>query len=89
MRQWIAEGRYHNAIPYQLPNDGHEARTQQRHRHLAEQARLRNLLKSDLEAEYGLSGHPKADRVFEIAWQHGSLNLHAVVALYEAMVDLL
>lgn len=90
VRQWLTEDRYHNAIPYQLPNEAsHEGRTKQRHLHLTEQRRIRELLKADLEAEHGLRGHPKADRLFAIAWQHGSLNLHAVVALYEDMTGLL
>lgn len=46
-----------------------------------EDARLIALFKEDLEKEYGTVGHPKADRLFEMAWSHGD-SLHLDVAYH-------
>lgn len=54
----------------------------QRQRHHAEESRLRSIFKADLEQEYGVSGHPKADKLFDIAWSHGHSSGYGEVANY-------
>lgn len=62
---------------------------EQRDKHRAEEARLVALFKADLEAEHGIVGNPKADRLFEIAWEHGHSSGYGEVLLhYEELVEL-
>lgn len=44
--------------------------------------RLHQLFRSDLEHEFGMVGHPKADALFRLAWEHGHASGHAEVASY-------
>lgn len=36
-----------------------------------EDARLTRKFKDDLLEDYGLTNHPKADKLFAFAWEHG------------------
>lgn len=55
----------------------------------ADEARLLAQFKADLEAEYGVVGHPKADKLYALAWEHGhSAGLTEVVHYYEEFVEL-
>lgn len=55
-----------------------------------EEARMNELFRDDLEIEFDVVGHPKADRLFEISWSDGhSDGLQAVAYRYEKMADLL
>lgn len=47
-----------------------------------DQRRLDNKFKTDLEAEYGLTGHPKADLLYSKAYEMGHSSGHAEVANY-------
>ena len=51
-----------------------------------ENCRLRNLFKADALAAVGLTGHPKADRIFEIAW--GQEFGNGFAAIYDLLKDL-
>lgn len=43
-----------------------------------------------LEEEYGTSGHPKADTLYRLAWEHGHAHgLHEVDHFYSDFVELL
>ena len=65
-------------------------RREQRDRNQAEEGRLSALFKDDLEKEYGVSGHPKANRLFEIAWSDGHSGGYQVVASrYVELVELI
>ena len=46
-------------------------------------------IRLDLETEYGLVGHPKADKLWAMAWDrgHGS-GYGEVIAVYEELVEL-
>lgn len=45
--------------------------------------------RADLEQEHGLSGHPKADRLWSLAWEHGHSNGFSEVVLhYEEFAEL-
>jgi hypothetical protein len=37
----------------------------------AEEARLLSAFKADALAEVGLTGHPKADKAYDLAWENG------------------
>jgi hypothetical protein len=62
----------------------------QKDAHGTEQGRLTQLVKSDLEAENGLTGHPMADKLWEKAWSHGHhAGYSQVVSYYEDFMELL
>ena len=55
-----------------------------------DEQRLRILFQADLEEEHGVRNHPKADRVFELAWEHGhSSGYEEVVSCYADFVELI
>jgi acyl-CoA reductase-like NAD-dependent aldehyde dehydrogenase len=46
--------------------------------------------RADLEAEFGMAGHPKAGKIWDKAWEDGhSYGLVEVVNTYAELVDLL
>ena len=56
----------------------------------AESKRLYEAFKKDLAHEYGLTGHPKFERAFAIAWDHGHSSGYSEVAIYfDELVELL
>jgi hypothetical protein len=66
------------------------AKVEQRRLWQAEEGRMIDLLRTDLEAEHGVTGHPKAGVLWSLAWQHGhSGGLQDVVSHYEEFVELL
>lgn len=48
----------------------------------AETVRLEEQFRKDLEEEYGMKGHPKADVLFMKAWDHGHNSGYGEVANY-------
>jgi hypothetical protein len=55
----------------------------------AEEQRLLLVFRSDLESEFEMSGHPKADPVFQKAWDLGhSDGLYEVAWHYRDLADL-
>jgi len=63
-----------------------EAREERVMARLADERRLRE----ELEEEYGIVGHPKASRLWEIAWDLGhAYGYDEVEAHYRELVDLL
>lgn len=66
------------------------ARNAQRDLHYAEDRRLEALFKADLEEEYGLAGHPKADKLYSIAYERGhSGGYREIAECYSQMAELL
>lgn len=56
----------------------------------AENDRLARLFQADLEAEHGLTGHPKAAMLFGIAWERGHSSGYTDVAnVYDEISQLL
>jgi len=54
-----------------------------------ETAALTSKLKADLEAEHGLVGHPKADKVWAKAWEDGhSSGYGEVASIYDDLAEL-
>jgi len=46
--------------------------------------------RSQLESEFETSGHPKAEKLFDLAWDYGhSSGLHEVKMYYEELKELL
>ena len=48
----------------------------------AETNRLESQFKADLEAEYQFVNHPKANKLFELAWNYGHSYSYSEVAMY-------
>lgn len=48
----------------------------------AEENRLHDLFYADFCAELGIVGHPKADALFEKAWEHGHSSGYSEVMQY-------
>lgn len=64
-------------------------RTQHR-LHNEEESRLTGLLCSDLETEHGLVGHPKADKLWALAYEYGhSSGYSSVINYYEEFAELI
>lgn len=43
-----------------------------------------------LEREHGVTGHPKAEMVYELAWEYGHANGYGEVAtIYDDLVELI
>ena len=58
--------------------------------HHEESNRLCGIFKDDLENEYGTKGHPKADKLFSLAWEQGhSSGYHEVACAYDDLAGLL
>lgn len=56
----------------------------------AETSRLERLFKEDLEKEFGLENHPKKDRLYDIAYDHGhSSGYFEIYYEYSKLSDLL
>ncbi len=55
----------------------------------ADEQRLLEQFRKDLEAEFDLTGHPKADKVWSKAWEHGhSAGLGEVIYWYDEFADM-
>lgn len=55
----------------------------------AEDARLHTAFREALEAEYGMAGHPKADKLYSKAWEKGhSSGFGEVANEYDDLVEL-
>ena len=80
----IKNGEYTSKYPYLAKS--HESRVAK----LKDQARLNNQLKADLLADVGLTGHPKADLLFEKAWDLGHASgLQEVTTYFYDLAELL
>jgi len=63
---------------------------EQRMLHRQNEGKMTALLKADLETEHGVSDHPKAGKVWSLAWEHGhSSGYSEVVSYYEEFVELI
>lgn len=56
----------------------------------AETSRLQEEFKRDLFEEHGVTGHPKANRCYSLAWFYGhSIGLAEVAGYFDDLVDLI
>lgn len=54
-----------------------------------DEGRLMGDFRKDLETEHGMTGHPKADKLYGLAWDYGhSAGLAEVAIHYDAFVEL-
>ena len=82
--------KYKNQKPYPTNIKDVDERKQKRKEYNDEERRLINLFKIDALEYVGLSGHPKANNAFELAWSRGhSSGLSSVLNELEELVDLL
>lgn len=71
------------------------ASERQRHRdqrdaHRQNERVMTAVLKADLETEHDVVGHPRADKLWDLAWDHGhSSGYSEVINYYEDLVELL
>ena len=62
----------------------------QRALHRQEDARISMQIKADLELEHGVAGHRNADKLWELAWEHGHSSGYAdIICYYENFVQLI
>ena len=67
-----------------------EAQKKLRDAYHAEERRLKSLFRQDLEKEHGLVGHPKAGKLYEIAYAHSHSDGHEQIAwTYGELAELL
>jgi hypothetical protein len=58
--------------------------------HIACSKMWNEIFRGDLEQEFGVVGHPKSKRLFELAWEHGhSSGLNDVYYYYSDFVELI
>lgn len=82
----IKDGDYKTKLPYVLGKNDLEAR----HAYRADRERLEEAYKEDLFAEHGVTNHPKADAVFNLAWDYGhSAGLNEVANYFSEIVTLI
>lgn len=76
----IVAGAYHSTTPFPAgyTNDDILARSA----HWVDAARLRGVFRDDLLTEHGITGHPKAEKAFMMAWEHGHSSGYAEIAAY-------
>lgn len=86
VRKRIEAGYYKNTKPFVSIRKDREAWDT----YHEEEARMNNLFRQDLAAEHGVTGHPKEQKLFELAWEHGhSSGYSEVTNYYESFVELL
>lgn len=86
--QNVRSGKYHAKGEY-LTGKSDKAR-ESRVQYRIEENKLRQLFKTELESEFGTASHPKANKLFEIAWSDGHAEGYESVAnRYEELVELL
>ena len=79
-------GDYQTKLPYERNSKNPAVYTA----YQEDQARLNKQFRLDLEVEHGVIGNPKADKLFEIAWEQGHSYGFSEVALhYDQLVVLI
>lgn len=92
----LASGAYDNDAPYPsfIPINASALSKEKRHQVLEvyrnRQHEIKEKFHADLAAEHGLTGHPKEQKLFDLAWSHGhSYGLAKVASYYEEFAELL
>jgi hypothetical protein len=85
----VRDGKYKVAYP-DLSKVRPENRHQRFHKYRSDQNNQRMQFRQDLEKEFGVVGHPKAHRLFTLAWERAHAEgYEAVLAEYVELVDLI
>lgn len=74
----VRTGAYDQSAPYPRRSDPNRAAMLAAYNN--EAGAMAAQFKADLEAEYGMTGHPKADALFSVAWDEGHAYGFAEVA---------
>ena len=92
----LASGAYNNDAPYPvfISNQAAALSKEQRHQvievYRKRQREINEEFHADLAAEHGLTGHPKEQKLFDLAWSHGHGNgLTEIASFYEEFAELL
>jgi hypothetical protein len=88
----IVANHYLNQAEYPLPSkyNTKEAFREARKEHHQETYRLEAMFKADALDETGLTGHPKAEKAWALAWDRGhSSGLYEVLGNLQELADLL
>lgn len=81
--------RYENDKPYPHADLAPEHRKTMRKAYNDRQAEIQAEFRADLEDEYETAGHPKADKLWELAWDYGhSSGLREVELHYAEFAEL-
>jgi len=79
----VRQAREHTERQKQLAHD-------QRRASRTNEARMILLLRNDLAAEHGVAEHPKEQKLWDLAWDHGhSSGFGEIITYYEEFVELL
>jgi len=90
LNERINAGEFRNRKPYPHDHTGLGSGGVARAAYRAEESSIMEKFVSALFAEYGVTGNPKANRAFSIAWEHGHSGGYSEVASYFAdLVDLI
>lgn len=88
----IEMGLFENKLPYPLIAGSKQSKqeiTEARQAYRSEDVRIHNEFRKSLEEEFGMVGHPKANKLFEIAWREGhSEGYQSIVYWYEELYEL-
>jgi len=92
VHEHIRNGNYSNQMTFPTLRDfpDSEALKEARKAYATETRRLEAQFKTDLLAEYGVTDHPKADRCYSLAWEHGhAAGLAEVAGYFDEFVELI
>jgi len=86
--QKVRDKEYDIKLPY--PDHKDPNYKELRKAYFAERSRLEDLLRRDLLVENDVVGHPKAQMVWDKAWEYGHYaGYHEVVNYFESLVELI
>lgn len=81
----INAGEYKNEKPYSSRSKNLKAWTD----YMDEDTRLANKFRHDIAEECGILGHPKEEKVWNMAWEHGhSSGFSEIAIFYSDFADL-
>ena len=85
----IAEGKYESKLPWVSYHERVAKQEAWQARH-DEDRRLAELFTADLYEYHGVTGHPRADKCFSVAWSMGhSSGLNEVALVFSELVELI
>lgn len=88
VRKNIEAGKYQSKLPYHYGHGEECGKVRQVYRE--DEQRLVRVFKEDLEKEFEVEGHPRSEKLFELAWDYGhSSGLSEVLNYYSDLVDLI
>ena len=81
-RERLAAGHFKNKVPYGITREEHQAWGEA-------EAECTQAVIGSLEAEHDMMNHPKRDRLWAKAWEHGHWSgYHEVISYYEDFLEL-